>query len=102
MAAEERAKDMDTFTGYTTTKKGEGQNYRTISLITRPSKAMLRCHPQQTKGQMRSPKNKLDFRARRSTVEQIFNCRVLNEEHPTPERPFPQLHRLDEPSYGSS
>ena len=54
------------------------QNYRTISLISHPSKVML-------KTLLNRPKNEAEeqagFRPGRSTVEQIFNFRIMMEKH---------------------
>ena len=61
-------------------KKGnlqQCQNYRTISLISHPSKVMLnRLKPQAEKI---IAEEQAGFRAGRSTTEQIFNLRILCE-----------------------
>lgn len=67
-------------------KKGnlrQCQNYRTISLISHPSKIMLRIllNRLKTKAEEILAEEQAGFRAGRSTVEQIFNSRVLIEKH---------------------
>ena len=67
-------------------KKGnlrQCQNYRTISLISHPSKVMLRVilNRLKSKAEELLAEEQAGFRAGRSTVEQIFNCRVLIEKH---------------------
>ena len=67
-------------------KKGnlkQCQNYRTISLISHPSKVMLRVilNRLKTKAEEVLSEEQAGFRAGRSTMEQIFNCRVLAEKH---------------------
>ena len=67
-------------------KKGnlrQCQNYRTISLISHPSKVMLRIilNHLKAKAEELLSEEQAGFRAGRSTVEQIFNCRVLIEKH---------------------
>ena len=65
-------------------KKGnlqQCQNYRTISLISHPSKVMLkailnRSNPQAEKV---TAEEQADLRTGRSTTEQIFNLRILCE-----------------------
>ena len=59
------------------------QNYRTISLISHPSKIMLRVILNRLKSQAEEllSEEQAGFRAGRSTVEQIFNCRILIEKH---------------------
>ena len=59
------------------------QNYKTISLISHPSKVMLkiiinRLHPQ---AEEIIAEKKAGFRAGRSTTEQIFNLRILCEKY---------------------
>ena len=54
-----------------------------ISLISHPSKVML-CHilnHLKSKAEELLSEEQAGFRARQSTVEQIFNCRVLVEKH---------------------
>ena len=60
------------------------QNYRTISLISHPSKVMLKVILNSFKPQAEKifAEEKAGFRARRSTIEQIFNLRTLCEKHP--------------------
>ncbi|GFR65860.1 endonuclease-reverse transcriptase [Elysia marginata] len=58
-------------------------NYRTISLISHPSKVMLRVILNRLKPKAEEifAEEQAGFRAGRSTVEQIFNCRILIEKH---------------------
>ncbi|GFS17809.1 endonuclease-reverse transcriptase [Elysia marginata] len=58
-------------------------NYRTISLISHPSKVMLRVilNRLEPKAEEILAEEQAGFRAGRSTVEQIFNCRILIEKH---------------------
>ena len=63
-------------------KKGnlhQCQNYRTISLISRPSKVMLKIILNRLKPQAEKiiAEEHAGFRAGRSTTEQIFNLRIL-------------------------
>ena len=67
-------------------KKGnlrQCENHRTISLISHPSKVLLRIilNRLKTKAEEIISEEQAGFRPRRSTVEQIFNCRVLIEKH---------------------
>ena len=67
-------------------KKGnlrQCQNYRTTSLISHSSKAMLRVilNRLKPKGAELLAEEQASFRAGRSTVEQIFCCRVLAEKY---------------------
>ena len=59
------------------------QNYRTISLISHPSKVMLKIilnrHQPQTEEII--AEEQAGFRAGRSTTEQIFNLRILGEKY---------------------
>ena len=59
------------------------QNYRTISLISHPSKVMLRILLNGLKPQAEEiiKKEEARFRAERSTTEQIFNLRILCEKY---------------------
>ena len=59
------------------------ENYRTISLISHPSKILLRIILNRLKSKVEEllAEEQAGFRPRRSTVEQIFNCRVLMEKH---------------------
>ncbi|PIK45030.1 hypothetical protein BSL78_18122 [Apostichopus japonicus] len=59
------------------------QNYRTISLISHPSKIMLRVilNRLNSKAEDLLSEEQAGFRAGRSNTEQIFNCRVLTEKH---------------------
>ncbi|WP_419607878.1 hypothetical protein [Thiolapillus sp.] len=64
-------------------KKGnlqQCQNYSTISLISHPIKVMLKIILKRLKPQAKIiAKEQAGFRAGRSTTEQIFNLRILNE-----------------------
>ena len=67
-------------------KKGnlrQCQNYRTISLISHPSKVMLKVILNRLRPQAEEllSEEQAGFRAGRSTVEQIFNCRLIIEKH---------------------
>ena len=67
-------------------KKGnlrQCKNYRTISLISHPSKVMLRVILNRLTQQAEEllAEEQAGFRAGRSTVEQIFNCRLIIEKH---------------------
>lgn len=67
-------------------KKGnlrQCQNYRTISLISHPSKVMLRIILNRLKSYAEEllSEEQAGFRPGRSTVEQIFNCRIMIEKH---------------------
>ncbi|KAL8578281.1 hypothetical protein ACOMHN_005672 [Nucella lapillus] len=59
------------------------QNYRMISLISHPSKVMLRVLLNRLKGKSEEilAEEQAGFRPKRSTVEQIFNIRILIEKH---------------------
>ena len=59
------------------------QNYRTISLISHPSKVMLKILLNRLKPQAEEiiAEEQAGFRAGRSTSEQIFNLRILCEKH---------------------
>ena len=67
-------------------KKGNlqlGPNYRTISLISHPSKVILRVLLNRLKSQAEETikEEQAGFRSRRSTAEQIFNLRILCEKY---------------------
>ena len=67
-------------------KKGnlqQFQNYRTISLISRPSKVMLKIILNRLKSQAEKiiAEEQAGFRAGRSTTEQIFNLSILCEKY---------------------
>ena len=67
-------------------KKGnlqQCQNYRTISLISHPSKVMLKIILNRLKPQAEKiiAEEEAGFRAGRSTTEQIFNLRILCEKY---------------------
>ena len=59
------------------------QNYRTISLISHPSKVMLRILLNRLKPQAEEiiKEEQVGFRAGRSTTETIFNLRILCEKY---------------------
>ena len=59
------------------------ENYRTISLISHPSKILLRVllNRLQPKAEELLSEEQAGFRPCRSTVEQILNCRILMEKH---------------------
>ena len=59
------------------------QNYRTISLISHPSKVMLKIILNRLKPQAEKiiAEEQAGFRAGRSTTEQIFNLRILYEKY---------------------
>ena len=67
-------------------KKGnlqQCQNYRTISLIRHPSRVMLKIILNRSKPQAENitAKEQAGFRAGRSTIEQIFDLRLLCEKY---------------------
>ena len=67
-------------------KKGnlqQCQNCRTISLISHPSKVMLKIKLKRLKPQVEKiiAEEQAGFRAERSTTEQIFNLRILCEKY---------------------
>ena len=67
-------------------KKGslqQCQNYRTISVISHPSKVMLKIILNSLKPQAEKiiAEEQAGFRAGRSTTEQIFNLRILCEKY---------------------
>ena len=59
------------------------QNYRTISLISHPSKVMLKVILNRLKPQAETiiAEEQAGFRAGRSTTEQIFNLRIISEKY---------------------
>ena len=59
------------------------ENYRTISLISHPSKVMLRVLLNRLKGKAEEilAEEQAGFRPKRSTMEQVFNLRLLVEKH---------------------
>ena len=59
------------------------QNYRTISLISHPSKVMLKIILKRLQSQAEEiiAEEQAGFRAGRSTTEQIFNLRILGEKY---------------------
>ena len=71
---------------FTLPKKGNlqlCQNYRTISPISRPSKVMLKIILNRLQPQAEEiiAEEQAGFRAGRSTIEQIFNLRILCEKY---------------------
>ena len=67
-------------------KKGnlqQCQNYRTISLISHPSKVVLKVilNRLKPKAEKIIAKKQVGFRAERSTTEQIFNLCILREKY---------------------
>uniref|UniRef100_H3A4I6 Reverse transcriptase domain-containing protein n=1 Tax=Latimeria chalumnae TaxID=7897 RepID=H3A4I6_LATCH len=73
-------------------KKGnlrQCQNYRTISLISHPSKVFLRILHNTMKSLAESliAEEQAGFRAGRNTMEQIFNLRILVEKHLEHQKP---------------
>ena len=67
-------------------KKGDTrkcQNHRTISLISHPSKVMLKVIQNRLKKEAEEllAEEQAGFRANRGTVEQIFNCHLMIEKH---------------------
>ena len=80
------AKKLDRILNYYKPKKGnlkKCNNYRTISLISHPSKVLLQIILSRLKAQAESimAEEQAGFRAGRSTTEQILNLRILNEKH---------------------
>ena len=85
------AKNLDRILRYQTTiitmpEKGnlkKCNNYRTISLISHPSKVLLQIILSRLKAQAESimAEEQAGFRAGRSTTEQILNLRILNEKY---------------------
>ena len=59
------------------------QNYRTISLISHPSKVMLKIILNRLQPQAEEiiTEEQAGFRAGRSTTEQVFNLRILGEKY---------------------
>ena len=59
------------------------QNYRTISLISHPSKVMLKINPNRLQPQAEEliAEEQAGFRAGRSTTEQLFSLRILGEKY---------------------
>ena len=75
------------------------QNYRTISLISNPSKVMLKIILTRLQPQAEEiiAEEQADFRPGRSTTEQIFNLRILCEKIPAKSaESLPCLYRLQE------
>ena len=74
------------------------QNYRTISLISHPSKVMLRILLNRLKPQAEKiiKEEQAGFRAGRSTTEQNFNLKILCEKYLQPQQSLPCLRGLQE------
>ena len=74
------------------------QNYRTISLISHPSKVMLKMILNRLQPQAEEiiPEEQASFRAGRSTTEQIFNQDPRREMPAASAESLPRLHRLQE------
>ena len=85
LGEEGMAEGVDIITRHTfTQKKGnlrQCKNYTTISLISHPSKTMLRVVLNRLKAEEMLAEEQADFRPGRSTAEQIFNSRVIIEKH---------------------
>ena len=86
LANRRMANPMDPVLVITLPKKGnlqQCQNYRTISLISHPSKVMLKIILSRLKPQVDTiiAEEQAGFRARRSITEQIFNLRILCEKY---------------------
>ena len=80
------ADHMDSIPSYHIPKKGNlqlCQNYRTISLISHPSKVMLKIILNRLQPQAEEiiAEEQAGFRVGRSTTEQIFNLRILCEKY---------------------
>ena len=69
------------------------QNYRSISLISHPSKVMLKVIQNRLKPQAESiiAEEQAGFRAGRSTCKQIFNIRVLCEKYAHHQQHLPYI-----------
>ena len=77
------------------------QNYRTISLISHSSKVMLKIILNRLKNEAEEhlAEGQAGFRPGRSTVEQIFNCRIMMEKHlQYKKKTLSQFHRLKKKS----
>ena len=76
------------------------QNYRTVSLISHPSKVMkIILNRLQPQAEEIIAEEQAGFRAGRSTTEQIFNLRILGEKYlqqPAATESLPCLHKLQE------
>ena len=80
------ADHMDSFPSYHPPQKGNlqlCQNYRTISLITHPSKVMLKIilNRHQPQAEETITEEQAGLRAGRSTIKQIVNLRILCEKY---------------------
>ena len=80
------ANPMDPVLSHHTPKKGnlqQCQNYRTISLISHPSKVMLKIILNRLKPQAEKiiAEEQAGFTAGTNTTEQIFNLRILCEKY---------------------
>ena len=86
MADRRKANPNDPVLSHDTSKKGnlqQCQNYRTISLISHPSKVMLKTILNRLKPQAEKiiAEEQAGFRLGRSTTEHIFNLRILCEKY---------------------
>ena len=86
LADRRMANPMDPVLSHHTFKKGnlqQCQNYRTISLISDPSKVMLKIILNRLKAQAEKiiAEEQAGFRAGRSTTDEIFNLRILCEKY---------------------
>ena len=75
---------MDLITGYLSPKERKlCQNHRTVRLISHPSKVILKIILSRLQPQAEKiiAEEQAGFRARRSTIEQIFNLRIINEKY---------------------
>ena len=80
--AEERTRSLVIYLP-TQGKLKQSHNYRTISLISHPSKIILRdfLNRLEAKAEELLAEEQTGFRPGRSSVEQIFNSRVIIEKH---------------------
>ena len=90
LGGEELPQGVDPVTGHTPPKKGNlkfCENYRTIGLISHPSKVMIRIIFNRLKSKTEEllVEEYAVFRAGRSTLsdEQIFNCGIIIKKHLT-------------------
>ena len=74
------------------------QNYRTISLISHPSKVMLKINLNRLQLQAEEiiAEEQAGLRDGRSTTEQIFKLRILGEKYLQHQQNLPCFHRLQE------
>ena len=84
MAHQNMARTVDKVNSNNYTQEGEAKlwkNYRTISLISHPSKVMLKIlfNRLQAKAKFILTEEQVGFRIGRGTMEQIFNLYILSE-----------------------